>query len=64
MGIIAGAGLTIIAYNIHQSKKPEEENEGKWIPQSINEYYKRQKKEEFPGNEIPRSIENYYKKNK
>jgi uncharacterized protein len=64
MGIIAGVGLAIIAYNIHQSKKPEEEKEGKWIPQSMDEYYKRQKKEDFPGDEIPRSIENYYKKNK
>lgn len=62
-GGIAGLGIGLIIAGL-ASKKQEEKLVKKWVPRSINDYYKKQKKARTFKQHIPRSIQDYYKKNK
>ncbi len=63
LGGIAGLGIGLIVAGL-ASRKQEEKIVKKWVPRSINDYYKKQKKTRVFEQHVPRSIQDYYKKNK
>jgi uncharacterized protein len=63
LGAIAGLGVGLIIGGI-TLRKENQEIYNKWVPRSINDYYKKKDNKFQYENHVPRSIKDYYKKKK